>query len=207
MSKSLGNSLLVDEVVRRVRPVELRYYLAGAHYRSMQEYSYESRRRGRPGVPAHRGLPARGRTRRSGIAGVPEVRPDARPAAFDAAMDDDIAVPQALAVVHDTVRAGNAALAADDTVAVGAAFDAVLAMVDVLGRQPLGGALGRRRQRGRRSARRRSSTRSSRSCSRSAQRHGHARTTPPRTRSATGSTRIGIQVEDTAHGVRWSLGD
>ena len=43
MSKSLGNSLLVDEVVTRVRPVELRYYLAGAHYRSMIEYSDSSR--------------------------------------------------------------------------------------------------------------------------------------------------------------------
>ncbi len=33
MSKSLGNSLLVREVVKRVRPIELRYYLASAHYR------------------------------------------------------------------------------------------------------------------------------------------------------------------------------
>ena len=39
MSKSLGNSLLVSEVVQRVRPIELRYYLAGAHYRSMLEFS------------------------------------------------------------------------------------------------------------------------------------------------------------------------
>ena len=37
MSKSLGNSLLVDQVVTRVRPIELRYYLAGSHYRSMIE--------------------------------------------------------------------------------------------------------------------------------------------------------------------------
>ncbi len=39
MSKSLGNSLLVSEVVQRVRPIELRYYLAGAHHRSMLEFS------------------------------------------------------------------------------------------------------------------------------------------------------------------------
>ena len=42
MSKSLGNSLLVDAMVTRVRPVELRYYLGQAHYRSDIEYSAEA---------------------------------------------------------------------------------------------------------------------------------------------------------------------
>ncbi|HAN23644.1 MAG TPA: hypothetical protein DCP95_03625, partial [Microbacterium ginsengisoli] len=32
------------------------------------------------------------------------------PAAFGAALDDDLGVPQALAVLHETVRTGNAAL-------------------------------------------------------------------------------------------------
>ncbi|HEY9474994.1 MAG TPA: cysteine--tRNA ligase, partial [Mycobacteriales bacterium] len=41
MSKSLGNSLLVSQVCQRVRPVELRYFLGAAHYRSMIEYSEE----------------------------------------------------------------------------------------------------------------------------------------------------------------------
>ena len=39
MSKSLGNSLLVDAMINRVRPVELRYYLGQAHYRSEVDYS------------------------------------------------------------------------------------------------------------------------------------------------------------------------
>ncbi|HEU0041882.1 MAG TPA: cysteine--tRNA ligase, partial [Jiangellaceae bacterium] len=39
MSKSTGNSLLVADVVRRVRPIELRYYLLAVHYRSPIEYS------------------------------------------------------------------------------------------------------------------------------------------------------------------------
>jgi Cysteinyl-tRNA synthetase len=42
MSKSLGNSLLVGEVIQRVRPVELRYYLGSAHYRSMLEFFDEA---------------------------------------------------------------------------------------------------------------------------------------------------------------------
>ncbi len=42
MSKSLGNSLLVDAMVTQVRPVELRYYLGQAHYRSGIDYSPEA---------------------------------------------------------------------------------------------------------------------------------------------------------------------
>ncbi len=42
MSKSLGNSLLVDAMVSQVRPVELRYYLGQAHYRSPIDYSPEA---------------------------------------------------------------------------------------------------------------------------------------------------------------------
>ena len=58
------------------------------------------------------------------------------PAAFAAALDDDLGVPQALAVVYDTVRAGNAALAADELVAARHARDEVAAMLDVLGLSP-----------------------------------------------------------------------
>ena len=42
MSKSLGNSLLVADVLKRVRPAELRYYLVQAHYRSLLEYSEDA---------------------------------------------------------------------------------------------------------------------------------------------------------------------
>ncbi len=42
MSKSLGNSLLVHEMITQVRPAELRYYLGQAHYRSEIEYSDEA---------------------------------------------------------------------------------------------------------------------------------------------------------------------
>jgi cysteinyl-tRNA synthetase len=65
-----------------------------------------------------------------------DVLASARPAAFNAAMDDDLGVPQALAVVHDTVREGNAALARDDVAAAAQAHDAVVAMLDVLGVNP-----------------------------------------------------------------------
>ena len=135
MSKSLGNSLLVDQVVQRVRPVELRYYLAGAHYRSMLEYSDAHVEEAGQGYRRIEGFLERAHQSLV-IDGTPTVVRASRPAAFDVAMDDDIGVPQALAVLHDSVRAGNAALAAEDAAEVRRAFDAVLAMVDVLGLNP-----------------------------------------------------------------------
>ena len=44
MSKSLGNVLGVAEMAQRWRPVELRYYLGSAHYRSPMEFSEDALR-------------------------------------------------------------------------------------------------------------------------------------------------------------------
>ena len=205
MSKSLGNSLLVDQVLTRVRPVELRYYLAGSHYRSMQEYSDESVADAGQGYRRIEGFLTRAAERLS-ITGDPTVRADARPAAFDAAMDDDIGVPQALAVLHDSVRRGNAALAASDADAVRVAFDEVVAMVDVLGLNPWAQpwASGTKGTAGRETevidalvqvvlAQRQDARARKDFAAADAIRDG--------------LDRIGIRVEDTPQGVRWSLDD
>jgi cysteinyl-tRNA synthetase len=42
MGKSLGNALALPSVLRRFRPVEVRYYLVGPHYRSAVEYSEDA---------------------------------------------------------------------------------------------------------------------------------------------------------------------
>jgi cysteinyl-tRNA synthetase len=52
---------------------------------------------------------------------------------FAAAMDDDLGVPSALAVLHDSVRAGNTALDAGDETSVGERANDVAAMTAVLG--------------------------------------------------------------------------
>ena len=133
MSKSLGNSLLVDEVVKRVRPVELRYYLVSAHYRSMVEYSDVSVQEAGQAYQRIEGFLARAREE---LGADPVVKPEARPQEFDAAMDDDISTPSALASVHASLKRGNSALGAGDLAAVQVEFDAVVAMVDVLGLNP-----------------------------------------------------------------------
>jgi cysteinyl-tRNA synthetase len=134
MSKSLGNSLLVREVVKRVRPIELRYYLASAHYRSMIEFSFESLEESAVGF----------RRMENFVRRATEVLGDSAPAtgtlppAFVDAMNDDLGVPAALAVLHDTVTDGNSALADDPTPdALGAILGSVRAMLDVLGVDPL----------------------------------------------------------------------
>ena len=66
-----------------------------------------------------------------------DVRIDATvPERFAAAMDDDLGVPQALAVIHETVRVGNSALDEGDRDATLRAFADVAIMTGVLGIDP-----------------------------------------------------------------------
>ena len=136
MSKSLGNSLLVDEVVKRIAPVELRYYLVSAHYRSMLEYSDSAVAEAGQGYRRIEGFLQRSLEMLGGGSELLAVDPALRPQEFDDAMDNDLAVPQALAVLHEVVRRGNAALAEQRMAEVSAAFGATLAMLDVFGLNP-----------------------------------------------------------------------
>jgi cysteinyl-tRNA synthetase len=141
MSKSLGNSLLVDAMISRVRPIELRYYLGQAHYRSEIDYSAEALAEA---VTAYRRLEgfviraAELLAADGAAAELATVSASSLPAAFAAAMDDDLAVPQALAIVHESVRDGNAALAAGDVAGTAKRLGEVRAMLAVLGLDPLG---------------------------------------------------------------------
>jgi cysteinyl-tRNA synthetase len=132
MSKSLGNVMDVDAVVKMgIRPVELRYYLATPHYRSRIDYSDEALREA---ATAYRRI--EGFVQRAAEVVGPG-RPMDVPPAFADAMNDDLNTSAALAVVHDTIREGNTALAAGDETGVRAALTAVRAMLGVLGLDPL----------------------------------------------------------------------
>ncbi|OEV10024.1 cysteinyl-tRNA synthetase [Streptomyces sp. Amel2xB2] len=132
MSKSLGNSVLVSEMVKHWRPIVLRYYLGSPHYRSTIEYSEESLREAEVAFGRIEGFVQRAAELVGEVAPAAEI-----PAAFAEAMDDDFAVPQALAVVHTTVRQGNAAMGEDDKEATARAFADVRAMLGILGLDPL----------------------------------------------------------------------
>ncbi|WP_059006232.1 cysteine--tRNA ligase, partial [Streptomyces specialis] len=132
MSKSLGNSVLVSEMVTRWRPIVLRYYLGTPHYRSTIEYSEEALAEAEAGFGRVEGFLQRATEQLGEIVPAPGVPDD-----FAAAMDEDLGVPQALAAVHTTVRQGNAALAEGDKESVAALAAQVRAMLGVLGLDPL----------------------------------------------------------------------
>jgi cysteinyl-tRNA synthetase len=137
MSKSLGNSLLVDAMVTQVRPVELRYYLGQVYYRSPIEYSPEALDEAVNAYRRIEGFVTRAAELTGDTHAQVPVRRDTLPPAFVAALDNDLAVPQALAIVHETMRDGNNALAGGDIAAVAAALTQVRAMLGVLGLDPL----------------------------------------------------------------------
>jgi cysteinyl-tRNA synthetase len=135
MSKSLGNSLLVTEMLTRVRAPELRYYLVQAHYRSLLEYSEEALEEAASAYQrierfANRAVEV------LGDAGDDDM-PTEFPVSFRSAMDDDLAVPSALAAVHACVRDGNQALAAGDKSTARGSLRELRAMLNVLGLDPL----------------------------------------------------------------------
>lgn len=126
MSKSLGNVLSVPNILTMVRPVELRYYLGSAHYRSMLEYSEDALKEAAAGY----------RRIEAFLAKVGDVEVGEPTEEFVAAMDDDISVPKALAAIHNAVRAGNTALAAGDKAAAEKIASSLRAMTGVLGVDP-----------------------------------------------------------------------
>ncbi|MFM7776355.1 MAG: cysteine--tRNA ligase, partial [Actinomycetota bacterium] len=103
MSKSLGNSLIVMEVLKRVRGIELRWYLGSAHYRSMLEFSFEALDESATAFRRIENFLLRVKELEGEIG--KEIAPELK-----AALDDDLAVPQALAHISEWLRAGNSAL-------------------------------------------------------------------------------------------------
>ena len=138
MSKSLGNSLLVTDVLTRVRPAELRYYLVQAHYRSMLEFSEEALEEAVAAYQRIERFVLRAAEVLGGL-GLDVTQPgpgdddnEELPVSFRSAMDDDLAVPAALAAVHACVRDGNQALAASDKTGARASLIRLRAMLDIL---------------------------------------------------------------------------
>jgi len=136
MSKSLGNTMVVDEVLKRIRGIELRWYLVAAHYRSNIEFSDDALQESGAAFRRIENFVVRASER------VGDVDPSAVPmcADFAIAMDDDLSTPSAVAAIHANVTEGNNLLAQGAKVSI-ASLRGVLAsvrrMLDVLGCDPL----------------------------------------------------------------------
>ena len=133
MSKSVGNTISPAEMLEIAPPRVVRYYLGQAQYRSVLDYQPTSLQEAAAAVERIDGFVARAVRTLSNDGTLLFGSHGEVPEAFAAAMDDDLNVPQALAVLHDTVRAGNTALTGGDNAGARAALHSVTGMLRVLG--------------------------------------------------------------------------
>jgi len=146
MSKSLGNSSVVADVLESgVRAPVLRYLLGAAQYRSGIDYTdvalgEAAAAYGRIETFVRNAVDALGGVGESEARGM-DLGDDAATTeawtTFAAALDDDLGVPRALGAVHGSVSAGNTALDAGDLDGVARHLASARRMLDVLGLDPI----------------------------------------------------------------------
>ena len=130
MSKSLGNSLQVQELLKQVRGIELRWYLGSAHYRSMLEFSFEALQEASVNFRRIEGFLKRA----SELLG--ELPTPIISEAFTIAMNEDLAVPTALAVISETLKDGNTAITENNLPEITRAAAEIRGALGVLGCDP-----------------------------------------------------------------------
>jgi cysteinyl-tRNA synthetase len=134
MSKSLGNSLKVDEVLKRVRGIELRWYLSSAHYRSMLEFSFEALDEAAVSFKRIENFLNRAKE----LLGItPEIEISQE---LSDALNDDLAVPQVLAQISEWLKLGNSALSASDKAQVARYASYIRAALSIIGTDPFDSA-------------------------------------------------------------------
>ena len=134
MSKSLGNSLQVHELLKTVRGIELRWYLGSAHYRSMLEFSHEALAESATAFRRIESFLQRS-VEILGTEPTPVLG-----AAFIVAMNDDLAVPTALASISEALRLGNTAITAGSKEVIAQSANEIRGALEVLGCDPFDSA-------------------------------------------------------------------
>jgi cysteinyl-tRNA synthetase len=135
MSKSLGNTMQVKELVKQVRGIELRFYLGSAHYRSMLEFSPAALQEAATNFQRIENFLIRAKEIVGDFEGVIS-------APVKAAFDDDLAVPQVLAQISEALRRGNSAITENSKDAVKAAAAEIRGALSILGCDPFDAAFG-----------------------------------------------------------------
>ncbi len=130
MSKSLGNSLQVAELLKSVRGIELRWYLGSAHYRSMLEFSHEALAESALAFRRIEGFLTRA-TEILGVQPTPVISQG-----FADAMNDDLAVPTALAGISEALRLGNSAITSGNKAVIKESADEIRGALQILGCDP-----------------------------------------------------------------------
>ena len=107
MSKSLGNTMIVHELIQHFPGEALRYVLLSAHYRQPLDWSEQAIQQ------AQRTLDRMYAVLRDALSTVPDLQASEPGAAFIAALEDDLATPDALAELNTLARKLGSALGAD----------------------------------------------------------------------------------------------
>jgi len=136
MSKSLGNSIQVMEILKKIRGIELRWYLGSAHYRSMLEFSFEALEESSVNFRRIEGF-----LQRATEVLKSEIEPVISEE-FAKAMNSDLAVPQALADISEAVRIGNSAITENNLTALAKSASEVRGALSILGCDPFDPAFG-----------------------------------------------------------------
>ena len=131
MSKSLGNSLKVKEVITRFRPIDVRFYLLSAHYRSNLEFSDQA---------LSEAATAFSRIEQFVIRASEKTKNNQLnlklPQEFIQAIEDDLATPLTISIIHEYVTKGNTALTNNESQLVDI-LNEVRSMLYLLGLDPM----------------------------------------------------------------------
>ena len=195
MSKSLGNTLQVEVILQRVRGIELRWYLGSAHYRSMLEYSEAALDESAVAFRRIESFLNRA-TEALGAQPVPTIND-----AFCAAMNDDLAVPAGLASISENLRLGNQAITDGDKAAIAKNAGEIRGALQILGCDPFDSNYAQ------------GSTKNLDAALDGAIKLARQERTAARERKdfaasdaiRDGLLKLGITIEDTAQGPRWSI--
>ena len=138
MSKSLGNSILASDVLTDSNALALRYYLGSAQYRSVLDYNEGVLEEAEAAIERIGTFLQRAIRRLTDTKFLDQLdlSKPSFPEKFTQAMNDDLNIPAALAVLHESVRDGNSSLDEELLQEAANAYAEVLAMVDVLNINP-----------------------------------------------------------------------
>ncbi|GAA1513432.1 cysteine--tRNA ligase [Brevibacterium permense] len=144
MSKSLGNSVFASDLFDTFSPLAVRYFLTGASYRSILDFSSEAMERSAASLERLQNFLQRARQALGADApALPDVsdayasRSVDVPSEFAAALDDDLGVPRALSVVFASVSEGAKLLdSGSDRARLARIVAEVELMLDILGVNP-----------------------------------------------------------------------
>ncbi len=103
MSKSLGNFITVRELLQKHEPDAFKFLVLSTHYRSPIDFSYESLEKSKRGLERLLSAIEFVKTLKEGPSNLGKLLKKARKE-FEAAMDDDLNTPKALAALFDFSR-------------------------------------------------------------------------------------------------------